>query len=79
MWSLPTDKILDWSKLKAFAGDKLSLVQMMLSVSHVVENIPGKAENAGNQHFSFCRNPFKILLFQGRENPGSFGKGLEPA
>ena len=32
-----------------------------------VENIVGKGENAGNQHFSpFSHNVFKRLFFQGR-------------
>ena len=34
--SLPNDKILNWSKLKAFAADKLNV---------------GKGKNAGYQHF----------------------------
>ena len=40
---LPDDKILDWSKLKAFADDKLN-VKMIISVSDRVGNIVGKGE-----------------------------------
>ena len=43
--SLPNDKILDWSKLKAFADDKIKVLRMMIFVFHRVENIVGKGEN----------------------------------
>ena len=36
---LPKDKILDWSKLKAFADDNLKVVKMMIYVLVRVENI----------------------------------------
>ena len=49
--SLPEDKILGLSKLKAFADDKLSITQTIKVVFHRIENIVGKEENAGYQHF----------------------------
>ena len=49
--SLPNDKILDQSKLKAFADDKIDFVEMMIYILDMVENTVGKGENAGNQHF----------------------------
>ena len=49
--SLPNDTILDWSKLKAFADDKINVLKKMIFVFDRVENIAGKGENAGNQHF----------------------------
>ena len=49
--SLPNDKILDWSKLKEFADDKLKLSQNLKFALGRVENIVGKGENAGYQHF----------------------------
>ena len=49
--SLPNDKILDWSKLKAFADDKINLNKKSKLVLGRVENIVGKGENAGYQHF----------------------------
>ena len=49
--ALPNDKILDVTKLKASADDKINVVQMVIYVFHRVENIVGKAENAGYQHF----------------------------
>ena len=49
--SLPHNKILDWSKLKAFADDKLNATEKLKFVLGRVENIVGKGENAGYQHF----------------------------
>ena len=49
--SLPDDKILYWSKLKALADDKIELAQMMIFVFDEVENNVGKGANAGYQHF----------------------------
>ena len=47
----PNDKILDLTKLKALADDKINVAQMMISVFNRVENLVGKGENAGYQHF----------------------------
>ena len=49
--SLPNNKILDVTKLKAFADNKINVAQVMISVFDRVENIVGKGENAGYQHF----------------------------
>ena len=49
--SLPHNKILDGSKLKAFADDKLNATEKLKFVLGRVENIVGKGENAGYQHF----------------------------
>ena len=48
---LPNNKILDKTKSKAFADNKINVAQMMISVFDKVENIVGKGENAGYQHF----------------------------
>ena len=48
---LPNDKFSDCSKLKAFADDNLNLAKKLKFVIGRVENIVGKGENAGNQHF----------------------------
>ena len=45
------NKILDVIKLKAFADDKINVTHMMISVHQQAENIMGKEENAGYQHF----------------------------
>ena len=48
--SLPNDKILDRSKLKALADDKINVIEKLKFLGKV-ENIEGKGENAGYQHF----------------------------
>ena len=53
MNSLPNDKILDMTKLKAFADDKLNVAEMKISLYDKVEDTAGKGENTGYQHFSF--------------------------
>ena len=62
--SLTNDKILDGSKIKAFADDKINVTQEMKFVLEMVENIIGKGKNAGYQHF--------LLLYcsQGCEKSG---------
>ena len=47
----PVDKLLDLSKLKAFADDKLNMGQNMMSVFFNTGKYHGKGENAGYQHF----------------------------
>ena len=49
--SLPNNKILDWSELKAFADDKINVIEKLKFALERVENIVGKVKNAGNQHF----------------------------
>ena len=51
MLSLPNNKILDLSNLKACADDKISVTQEIKFVIYTIENIVRKGENAGNQHF----------------------------
>ena len=48
---LPNNKILDWTKLKAFADNKLNVAEMVTSVIDRIENTVGKGANAGYQHF----------------------------
>ena len=48
---LPNDKILDLSKLKAFVDNKINVTEKLIFVLGRMENIAGKGENAGNQHF----------------------------
>ena len=49
--SLPSDKILDPSKLKAFTDDNLNVNLKLKSALGGVEKIVGKEDNAGYQHF----------------------------
>ena len=63
--SLPNDKILDWSKFKAFADDKIITTQKLQLALGRVENIVGKGENAGYQHFLLFPQCFQKLSFPG--------------
>ena len=49
--SLPNDKILDETKWKAFADDKINVAQVTVSVFDRIENSVGKGENVGYQYF----------------------------
>ena len=49
--SFPNNKISDRSKLKAFADDKIDVTENLKFILGRVENIAGKGENAGYQHF----------------------------
>ena len=48
---LPSNKVLDWSKLKAFADEKINVTKELKFVSGKEENMVRKGENAGYQHF----------------------------
>ena len=65
---LPNDKISDWSKLRAFADDKIDVTEKLKFVLGRVENIVGKGENAGYQHF---------LLFPSCFHKASFSESLK--
>ena len=49
--SLANGKTLDLPKLKGFADDKVNMPVKLNFVSGRIENIVGKEENAGHQHF----------------------------
>ena len=52
---LPYDKILDQTKLKAFADEKLNVTKMIISVFDRVENIVGKGKIACTRTSLFPR------------------------
>ena len=60
--SLPNEKILDVTKLKAFADDKINVAQKMVSVFDRIENIVGKGENAGYHHFLLFPQCFQDIF-----------------
>ena len=62
--SFPYYKILDMTKLKAFADDRLNKSKMTISLCDKLEN-EGKGENAGYQHFLHFPQDFP--------KPASFG------
>ena len=60
--SLPNNKYVHWSKLKALADDKSKVAEKMEFVLGRVENIVGKEEKCWlPAFFSFCNNVFKRL------------------
>ena len=72
----PHDKILDQTRLKAFADDKLNVTKMIISVFERVENIVGKGEIACKSNFSFSYNVFKRFLSQARQKMSLSVNGL---
>ena len=63
--SLPNNIFLDQSNLKDFAEDKINVTYVTNFVPGRVENIVGKGENAGYQHFLlFPHYVFKRSLCQ---------------
>ena len=64
--SVPNDKILDWSKLKAFADNKINVTEKLKFVLGRVENIVGKGENVVYKHVLLFPQYFQRLLVQGR-------------
>ena len=73
----PCDKILDQTKLKAFADDKLNVTKIVISVFDRVENIVEKGEIACTSNYSFSHNVFKRLLSQTHQKVSLCGNGLK--
>ena len=63
--SSPKKKLLAQSKSEALADDKINVTQTLKFVSGRVENILGKRENAGYQHFLLFPKCFQSVLPQG--------------
>ena len=61
--SLPNNKIYGWSKLKAFADDIINATEKLKFVLGRVENVVGKGENAGYQHFLLFPQCFQKASF----------------
>ena len=62
--TLSNDRILDLSKLKAFADDKCDSKKPKFTFGRV-ENIVGKGENAGYQHYLLFPICFQKHTFSG--------------
>ena len=70
-------QILDWSKLKAFADDKIIVVQKLNFVDGRVKNIVEKGEKACYQHIFIYSQCFqKSFILGGHLKLGLCGKGL---
>ena len=67
--SLPNDKILDLSKLEAFADNKIHLNQKQNFLRRI-ENIEEKGENGGYQHFLRFPQCFQKAYFSESPNVG---------
>ena len=63
--SLPSNKILDCSKLKAFADNRINVTGKLKFVLGSVQSIMGKGENAGYQHFLFFLQCFQKVSYTG--------------
>ena len=63
--SLPSDKLLDGSKLKTLglADDTINITSKQKFFLGWVENISGKGENSGNQHFLLFSQCFQKASF----------------
>ena len=63
--SLPNNKILEGSKLKAFADENSNEAEKLKFVLGWLENMVGKGENAGFQHFLLFPLCFQKASFFG--------------
>ena len=61
--SFPNDKILGLTKLKTFADNKFNVANM-ISFFDSLENMVGKGENAGYQHFLLFLQCFQNLYIR---------------
>ena len=73
--SLSDDKIRALSELTAFADDKSDVNQSIKLVFHRVQNIVGKGENAGHQHFLLFPQCFKLDFLAGEKSLDYVVKG----
>ena len=67
---IPNNKVLDANKLKVFADEKLNVAKMTIFLFDRAENIVGKGENAGDQHFLLFPKSFPKLFNSGSLNVG---------
>ena len=49
--------------MKAFADNKSVVAKMLIALFHRVENIVGKGENTGNEHFLLFPQCFQKVSF----------------
>ena len=63
--SLPNDTILDSTKLKALADDKINASQMLRFVSDLVEKHCEKREKYGYRHFLLYQQCFRKVSYSG--------------
>ena len=69
--SLPNNKFLDWSKLEAFADDKIYVTLKQKFFLIWIENIVGKGENACYHNFLLFPQCFQKACFSGSLKVGT--------
>ena len=69
--SLPNDKILDQTKLKAFADDTFNVAQMLTFVFDRIDNIVGKGEKASYHYFPLFPQCLQKASFSGSLKVGN--------
>ena len=62
---LPNNKILNRTKFKEFADHRTNVTEKLKFVLERVENIFGKGENTGYQHFILFSQRFQKASFSG--------------
>ena len=62
---LPNNSFFDWTKLEAFADDKINVAEKLKFVLGRVESIVGKGENDGYQHFLLVLQCFQKASLSG--------------
>ena len=62
---IPNDNVVDWSKLKPVADDKLGVAHMVTCGLERIEDIMGKGEMLLDSIFFFSHNVFQGLIRQG--------------
>ena len=67
---LLNDKTIHRRNFKTFADDNLNVTEMAKLIFDRVENIVGKGENAGRQHFLLFQQGFQKLTFEGSMKVG---------
>ena len=65
--------ILDWSQSKAFADDKINVIEKLKHVLETVENIMLEKKMLATSIFSFSDYVFNKLFLQGRLKSGLCG------
>ena len=73
---LPDNNFLDWTRLKAFADNKLNAGNLKISVFEMLETLWEKEKMLVTSIFSFSHNVFKSHLFQGCQKSGLCGEEL---
>ena len=63
--SLPNNKFLDQSELKAFADNKQNVTEKWKFVLEKVGNIVGKGESTGDQHLLLFLQCFQKVSYTG--------------